>query len=156
MCIVLTLAHVTDLGQQALPMDFGSFTARVVLKDGYSMDLLSHRYVNQPEPRLQGHSVTVKADEARVAHMRAQAQRTFTPELARLMQARALSRSFCFACMRGRSTCRSVAVPVSGAWRVVRGEAFRDWHRLQLHGVSAQILLRLKQADLAPIVETTF
>lgn len=44
------------------------------------------RYVNQPEPALTGHSVTVKADNQKLREMREQANKTFTPELAKLMQ----------------------------------------------------------------------
>jgi hypothetical protein len=44
------------------------------------------RYINQPEPNLTGHSVTVKADDQRIKDMRERAARTFTPELAALMQ----------------------------------------------------------------------
>ncbi len=44
------------------------------------------RYVNQPEPQLKGHSVTVKADEATIQEMHRSAEATFTPELAKLMQ----------------------------------------------------------------------
>ena len=44
------------------------------------------RYINQPEPGLKGHSVTVKADEQKVAEMHEQAAATFTQELAGLMR----------------------------------------------------------------------
>ena len=44
------------------------------------------RYINQPEPALQGHSVTVKADEATVAAMKQEASRLWPPALAALMQ----------------------------------------------------------------------
>jgi hypothetical protein len=44
------------------------------------------RYVNQPEPALSGHSVTVKADVHRIQEMHREAKQTFTPELAGLMQ----------------------------------------------------------------------
>ncbi|CAL8464618.1 g4153 [Coccomyxa elongata] len=44
-------------------------------------------YINQPEPGLKGHSVTVKADDRKIAEMHEQAAATFTPELAALMQA---------------------------------------------------------------------
>lgn len=48
--------------------------------------VLCARYINQPEPGLKGHSVTVKADNQKVAEMHEQAAATFTPELAALMQ----------------------------------------------------------------------
>lgn len=44
--------------------------------------------MNQPEPSLSGHSVTVKADEGKVKEMHEQAAGTFTPEMAHLMQVR--------------------------------------------------------------------
>lgn len=55
------------------------------------------RYVNQSEPQLQGRSVTVKADEATIKEMHLSADKTFPPELAKLMQA-----SLCFSC---KATC---------------------------------------------------
>ena len=45
------------------------------------------RYVNQPEPPLKSHSVTVKADAGKIADMHARAAETFTPALAALMAA---------------------------------------------------------------------
>ena len=48
--------------------------------------LLWSRYVNQDEPPLKGHSVTVKAGEEQVEHMRMGAAQTFRPEMAQLMQ----------------------------------------------------------------------
>ena len=45
------------------------------------------RYVNQEEPQLKGRSVTVKADEQTVQEMHRSAEATFTPALAKLMQA---------------------------------------------------------------------
>ena len=44
------------------------------------------RYVNQPEPELQGHSVTVKADQARIDSMCRDAEQTWPPALSKLMQ----------------------------------------------------------------------
>ncbi|KAK9828478.1 hypothetical protein WJX72_000211 [[Myrmecia] bisecta] len=43
-------------------------------------------YVNQPEPKLTGHSVTVRADEAAIHRMHQNAEQTWTPELAQLMR----------------------------------------------------------------------
>ena len=47
---------------------------------------LQCRYVNQPEPELQGHSVTVKADQARIDSMCQDAEQTWPPALSKLMQ----------------------------------------------------------------------
>ncbi len=44
------------------------------------------RYVNQEEPPLKGHSVTVKAGEEQIEQMRKGAAQTFRPEMAQLMQ----------------------------------------------------------------------
>ena len=49
--------------------------------------LVRRRYVNQPEPPLKSHSVTVKADAAKIADMHARAADTFSPALAALMRA---------------------------------------------------------------------
>ena len=46
------------------------------------------RYVNQDEPALKGHSVTVKAGEEQIEHMRKSAAHTFRPEMAQLLQVR--------------------------------------------------------------------
>ena len=46
------------------------------------------RYVNQDEPALKGHSVTVKADEEQIRNMRERAAQTFRPEMAQLLQVR--------------------------------------------------------------------
>ncbi|KAG0560071.1 hypothetical protein KC19_10G152400 [Ceratodon purpureus] len=43
-------------------------------------------YINQPEPQLQGKSVTVKADEKALKDLHEQAQRTWPPALAKLME----------------------------------------------------------------------
>ncbi len=48
--------------------------------------MLHRRYVNQEEPPLKGHSVTVKAGEEQVEQMRKGAAQTFRPEMAQLMQ----------------------------------------------------------------------
>ena len=44
------------------------------------------RYVNQPEPELQGSSVTLKATEDRIQHMQREADQIWPPELAQLMK----------------------------------------------------------------------
>ena len=44
------------------------------------------RYVNQPEPELKGSSVTVKATQDKVEEMHKDAERTFSPALAKLMK----------------------------------------------------------------------
>ncbi|XP_024403064.1 uncharacterized protein [Physcomitrium patens] len=46
-------------------------------------------YINQPEPQLKGKSVTLKADEKAIKELHEQAQRTWPPELAKLMQSTA-------------------------------------------------------------------
>ena len=45
-----------------------------------------HRYVNQPQPELQGSSVTLKATEERIQHMHREADHIWPPELAQLMK----------------------------------------------------------------------
>ncbi|KAL3146900.1 hypothetical protein ABBQ38_014872 [Trebouxia sp. C0009 RCD-2024] len=44
-------------------------------------------YVNQPQPELQGSSVTLKATEDRIQHMHMEADQIWPPELAQLMKA---------------------------------------------------------------------
>ena len=44
------------------------------------------RYVNQPEPELQGSSVTLKATQDRIRHMHREADQIWPPELAQLMK----------------------------------------------------------------------
>ncbi len=51
-----------------------------------SREFVQFRYVNQPEPELQGHSVTVKADQARTDSMCRDAEQTWPPALSKLMQ----------------------------------------------------------------------
>lgn len=46
------------------------------------------RYVNQDEPALRGHSVTVKAGDEQIREMRESAAKTFRPEMAKLLQVR--------------------------------------------------------------------
>lgn len=46
-------------------------------------------YINQPEPQLKGKSVTVKADERAMKELHEQAERTWPPELSKLMQSTA-------------------------------------------------------------------
>ena len=48
--------------------------------------LMPHRYVNQEEPSLAGHSVTVKAGAEQIQAMRMSAAHTFRPEMAQLLQ----------------------------------------------------------------------
>ena len=48
--------------------------------------LVQCRYVNQDEPPLKGHSVTVKAGEEQIEKMRKSAAQTFRPEMAQLLQ----------------------------------------------------------------------
>ena len=48
------------------------------------------RYVNQDEPVLRGHSVTVKAGNEQIREMRESAAKTFRPEMAKLLQVRSL------------------------------------------------------------------
>ncbi len=44
------------------------------------------RYVNQDEPELRGHSVTVKAGAEQIQEMRESAAKTFRPEMVKLLQ----------------------------------------------------------------------
>ena len=44
------------------------------------------RYVNQPQPELQGSSVTLKATDDRIQHMHKEADQIWPPELAQLMK----------------------------------------------------------------------
>ena len=48
---------------------------------------MPNRYVNQEEPALKGHSVTVKAGREQIDAMRTRAAQTFRPEMAQLLQA---------------------------------------------------------------------
>lgn len=48
------------------------------------------RYINQDEPALRGHSVTVKAGDEQIREMRESAAKTFRPEMAKLLQVRSL------------------------------------------------------------------
>lgn len=53
----------------------------------YTYTLYSrYRYVNQPQPELQGSSVTLKATEDRIQHMHMEADQIWPPELAQLMK----------------------------------------------------------------------
>ena len=52
----------------------------------HSLFLMPHRYVNQEEPALKGHSVTVKAGTEQIDAMRTRAAETFRPEMAQLLQ----------------------------------------------------------------------
>lgn len=67
------------------------------------------RYINQPEPGLKGHSVTVKADEQKIAEMHEQAAATFTQELAGLMRVVSgcphTAQCFSMACDDGHAAC---------------------------------------------------
>ena len=47
---------------------------------------LCFRYVNQPEPELQGSSVTLTATDDRIQQMHQEADQIWTPELAQLMK----------------------------------------------------------------------
>ena len=51
-----------------------------------SLFLMPHRYVNQEEPELKGHSVTVKAGMEQIQAMHGRAAQTFRPEMAQLLQ----------------------------------------------------------------------
>ena len=51
-----------------------------------SLSVMPRRYVNQAEPSLKGHSVTVKAGAEQIQAMQTSAARTFLPEMAQLLQ----------------------------------------------------------------------
>ena len=48
------------------------------------------RYVNQPQPELQGSSVTLKATQDRIEHMHREADLIWPPQLAQLMKVNTL------------------------------------------------------------------
>ena len=51
------------------------------------------RYVNQPEPELQGSSVTIKATQDKIDTLHQEADQIWVPELARLMKVEAAATS---------------------------------------------------------------
>lgn len=49
-----------------------------------------NRYVNQPEPELEGPSVTIKATQDKIDTLHREADQIWVPELAQLMKVRLL------------------------------------------------------------------
>ncbi|KAK9838179.1 hypothetical protein WJX81_006997 [Elliptochloris bilobata] len=79
-------AAYPELGR-ALYFELSDARTHAVLYDLPGQRLNWLWYVNQPEPPLKSHSVTVKADEGKIADMYARAAETFSPALSALMRA---------------------------------------------------------------------